>query len=381
MKAGKRKKIQSLRRHLLAWYRKNQRNLPWHGTKDPYLIWVSEVMLQQTRVDTVKRYFPEFIKRFPTILHLSQASLDNVLKVWEGMGYYARARNLHKSARQLWDLYQNSTARKPQTKWDFTSFFQRKIARNPRFFFSLPGVGENIGAMVFSVAFNHPYAIQDANAMRVISRWFAVPLVYPSLRFHKAIRQIAESLLPQSCPGDWNQAVLELGETICLPRKPKCTICPVFSFCSAYQTGAPGSYPKRKKKKAIPFYTVVAGVIQNEGKILITKRKEEGLLGGLWEFPGGKVEEGETPEQALIRELREELQVDVKVGHFLLQIPHRYTHFCILLKVYEAEILSRSVHPLGVADYRWVLPSELSQFAFPSADRKILAYLKQKMIQ
>ncbi|MHA2611448.1 MAG: A/G-specific adenine glycosylase [bacterium JZ-2024 1] len=329
---------------------------------------MSETMLQQTPVQTVLRYFPRFLERFPSPKFLAKASLDEVLKQWEGMGYYARARNLHRAAQILWNAFEKSPFK------DFGRFVRHWLKQEEKIF-SLPGVGKNIGAMILSLCFKKSYPVLDANALRVYSRWFALKEEYLSRDLLKKVEPIARFFV-QKHPGLCNQAIIELGETICLPRKPRCEICPVSPFCDAFQTGKMSIFPLRKARKDVPFFSVVAAVIQKNGRILITRRKDEGLLGGLWEFPGGKVEKGESDEEALKRELKEELNLNVHVGKFLMKISHRYTHMKVLLKVYEAEILSGDLKKIGVSDYRWVRPEEMQRYAFPAADKKILSYLQ-----
>ena len=346
-----------IRKSLLDWYRKNQRDLPWRKSNDPYAIWVSEVMLQQTQVKTVIPYFHRFLKKFPNIRALAQAEQESVLKVWEGMGYYARARNLHRAAIEVVDQHEGKIP---------SSFTQLK---------KLAGVGDYIAAAIASIAFQQPCPLVDGNVKRVLSRLFMIDTPVNDSSGHKLFNQYASGFVDiqsRDHQGIFNQAIMELGALICRPRNPDCIQCPVAFYCNAYEKKVIDIYPKRLKKRKPPEYLVSAAILRKNGKILITRRKPEGHLGGLWEFPGGKVRENETPEQACIREIKEEVNLDISVDTFLTRIRHAYTHFKITMDIFNCTYISGDLKLNGPVDYRWVNPDELKLFPFPGADRKFM---------
>ena len=331
---------------LLAWYDLHKRPLPFRETRDPYAIWVSEVMLQQTRVEQALPYYLRFMAAFPTARTLAEADLDAVLRVWEGLGYYARARNLHRAARLVRDRFGGELPDSlPQLR-------------------ALPGIGVYTAGAILSIAFRKPVAAVDANAHRVLARVFAQTGV-------SAVRQLAEALVPRQAPGAFNQALMELGSAVCTPRAPNCSACPLRQPCRARAMDAADRYPPRKQKKAIPHYDVAtAMILDSKGRLLVQRRDEDGLLGGLWELPGGKREPGETAKSACSRELHEELGIDVDVGERTHAVAHAYSHFRITLHVFRCRI--RAGEPASRRPLRWVLPSELAGLAFPRATRRVL---------
>ncbi len=350
-------RVEPIREMLLDWYRKNRRRLPWRQTQDPYRIWVSEVMLQQTRVETVIPYYERFLSAFPDAGTLARADLQDVLRVWEGLGYYARARNLHRASRIV------------------TRRFGGRVPDDPDALRSLPGVGPYIGAAVLSIAFSKPFAVVDGNVKRVLSRLFQIkePVNRPGAA--AVFQQQADRLLHRADPGAFNQAVMELGALVCTSKNPACGRCPVGRFCGAFQSGTVLRYPAREKKKPVPEYAVAVGVVHKKGRVLITRRKSEGLLGGLWEFPGGKIAEGETPEEACRREIAEETGLQVSVTERIARVRHAYTHFKIVMDVFCCEVESGRVKLNGPVDFAWVLPPQLEDYPFPKANRKFIPLL------
>ncbi len=342
---------------LLSWFAKNNRDLPWRRNRTPYRVWISEIMLQQTQVQQVLPYYRRFLKEFPTIKKLATAPLDQVLKVWEGMGYYARARNLHKAAKII---VQQHRGRFPQE--------YESIRR-------LPGFGPYTTAAVLSIAFNQPYAVVDGNVLRVLSRLYAYDKDIRSATGKKELQVKADLLLSKRYPGLFNEAMMELGALICTPAAPLCDRCPLFCFCLACKQGKQHLYPVRISKKKRPHYQIAAAIIWHEGKILIARRPEQGLLGGLWEFPGGKVEPGETLEQAVVREVVEELGVAIRVRELFMRVNHAYTHFTITLHAFHCDWLSGTPQTLGCTDWQWIKPAQLQNFAFPRANAKIIEKL------
>ena len=351
--------IQSLRTALIDWYLANQRELPWRIASDPYPVWVSEVMLQQTQVATVLPYYHEFLKRFPTLQKLACANLQEVLKAWEGLGYYARARNLHKAAGVVINQHQGH------------------IPRSWQDFRQLPGVGDYIAAAVLSIAFNKPYAVVDGNVKRVLSRLFAMKEPVNQSPSKKIFQQAAADLLDTQKPGTFNQALMELGAIVCKPRNPLCPTCPVQIWCMAYQSGRISEFPRKIKKQATPQYPIAVGVVFKNDRVLITRRKTEGLLGGLWEFPGGKVNNREKAEAACIREIKEEVNLAVKVDSNLCRVKHAYTHFKIQMEVFCCSYISGRVKLNGPVDHRWIRLNQLDDYPLPKANHKFLSQLNE----
>ncbi len=349
--------LKLLRKQLLRWYQANQRDLPWRRSNTPYHIWVSEVMLQQTQVKTVLNYYRRFLTKFPGIKRLAAADSQAVLKVWEGMGYYARARNLHRAAKAV---VQDHGGRIPD-RWEA--------------FRSLPGVGDYIAAAVLSIAFNRPYPVVDGNVKRVLARLHKIHAPVNHSSSDKQFRKAAANLLDSRRPGIFNQAMMELGALVCKPRNPLCDACPITRMCRAYQTRQVADFPKRQKLKATPQYHIAVGVIYKNGSVLITRRKAEGLLGGLWEFPGGKIKDGESAQAACIREIKEEVNLKVEIDRHLAQVKHAYTHFRIVMEVFCCKYGSGRVYLRGPADFRWIRLNEYKDYPFPRANHKFIPLL------
>jgi A/G-specific adenine glycosylase len=350
----------SFRQALFGWFAAHKRDLPWRTTRDPYLIWVSEVMLQQTQVVTVIPYFLRFVERYPDIRALSDAPLEDVLKSWERLGYYARARNLHRAARTI------------------AGEMGGKIPGDYSFFRSLPGVGDYIASAVTSIAYGEPYAVVDGNVRRVLSRVFLVDAPANVSSSARVFKELAEELLDRSNPGDFNQAIMELGAMVCTPGKPACDRCPVSACCRAFAARLQTSYPVRAPRRKPPQHHIAVGVIRKDGRILITRRKESGLLGGLWEFPGGKVEKGEAPEDACKREIAEEVSLSVAVTGFITRVDHAYSHFRVAVDVFDCEYRAGEIKLSGPTDFRWILVDETDEYPFPAVNHKIFPYLKSR---
>jgi A/G-specific adenine glycosylase len=348
-------RLAHLRSSLLAWYDRQRRDLPWRDEPDPYRVWVSEVMLQQTQVTTVIPYYERFLRRFPRLADLAAASLDEVLKVWEGLGYYARARHLHAAARRVMADYGG------QLPANYASLRR------------LPGLGDYTAGALASIAFGERVPAVDGNVKRVLARLFAVSRPVGEGATARRLRAAAAELTPPDRPGDFNQALMELGATLCLPAAPRCLLCPVQAECAGLAQGIQESLPAKSPHRTLPHYDVTAGVIRrDDGCLLIAQRKPEAMLGGLWEFPGGKCRPGETLPDCLRREIREELDVEIEVGRQLTTIRHGYTHFRISLHVFECRYLRGEPQALDCADWRWVGPDRLADFAFPVTDQKII---------
>jgi A/G-specific adenine glycosylase len=344
---------------LLIWYATHARQLPWRVLVSPYRTFISEMMLQQTRVDTVIPYFERWMQRFPDIATLAAASEQDVLMVWEGLGYYSRARNLYKAARLIADVYMGEIPDQPS---------QLRL---------LPGIGAYTAGAIASIAFNQPVWTMDGNIRRVIARLMNIQTLLATPAFDAACQQALEELLPLDQAGDFNQALMDLGATLCLPKNPQCELCPVKTHCLAEQAGTQNELPLRKTKAAIPHYTVTAGVIRQYEKVLLCQRPEGAMLAGLWEFPGGKLETGETLSQALVRELQEELTIQVRVDQEIGVYDHAFTHFKITLHAFFCEILSGIPHPVEAQDMQWVPLTDLAQYPMGKVDRLIASQLNR----
>lgn len=350
--------------NLLTWYRCGKRDLPWRKTDDPYRIWVSEIMLQQTRVDTVVPYWNRFLEAFPTVHHLANANRQQVLKLWEGLGYYSRGRNLHDAAKVVSDKFDG---RLPDTYEEISG---------------LKGIGPYTAAAILSIAFSKPYAVVDGNVIRVMTRYFGIEDDIRSRVVKNRVHQHAEELIPHNEPGDFNQAVMELGATVCTPSRPACSSCPVSGGCIASQTSRTDIIPFKSKAKKIPHYKIGVGLIVSEsGKLLIALRPENAMLGGMWEFPGGKNEKGESLHETVIRELREELGVEVEVSEKYMQLKHAYSHFRITLHAYWCTIVSGKPTPKSSDELKWVSLDEIEQYPFPKANKVLVEGLQEMQPQ
>jgi A/G-specific adenine glycosylase len=352
-----------VRTRLLAWYERERRSLPWRQTRDPYRIWVSEVMLQQTQVKTALPYYRRFLRQFPSLRKLAGAAPAEVLKYWEGLGYYARARNLHRAA----GIVVAAHAGRIPDRWED--------------FRALPGVGDYIAAAVLSIAFDRPHAVVDGNVKRVLSRLLMLAAPVNQASSHKRFQEKADQWLDRSRPGDFNQALMELGALVCTPASPHCAICPLSRFCEAHCSGRVAHYPQRVDSRAVPEVQIAVGVVFKRDRILITQRPEKGLLGGLWEFPGGKLQPDERPDEACRREIREEVNLEVAIERQLTLVRHAYSHFRIRLHVFHCRFLSGRVRLRGPVDYRWIRIAEINRFPFPAANHKFIPLLSAGLKQ
>ena len=348
------KHYQDFRDALLAWFKDYQRDMPWRHTDDPYRIWVSEVMLQQTQVKKVVGYYERFIERFPDVQHLAAAPLQDVLKVWEGLGYYARARNLHKAAQFIVDELDG------------------KIPVDYATFRKLPGVGDYSAAAVQSIAFNAPYAAVDGNIKRVLARLFLMEAPINDAKSAKVFQRKADDLLDPNAPGFFNQAMMELGATVCRPQSPTCLVCPVNSFCEAFHTARQAEFPYRRETKPVPEHHLAVGVIYKNNEVLLTQRQLDGLLGGLWEFPGGQLTEGETAEAACIRHIDDVVNLSVTNVRYLTRVRHAYTHFKVVVDVFRCDYQAGEVVLKGPRDAKWIEVTALREYPLPRVTHKFL---------
>ncbi|HSM08816.1 MAG TPA: NUDIX domain-containing protein [Gemmatimonadota bacterium] len=353
---------------LLAWYGGRERDIPWRGESDPYRIWVCEVMAQQTRIQTVRERLPEFFGTYPTLESLAASDLDELLRAWEGLGYYARARNLRRAARELVAESADGRASLPST---VTALRE------------LPGIGPYTAGAVASIAFGRPEPAVDGNARRVLSRLFDIrrPTATVLDRAARALIAAADALgssdasgsSDRSRAGEINQAIMDLGGAVCVPRTPRCDACPLAEHCLAFARGTVADRPPRRTKDPSPHHDIgVALVWRDDGRLLIQRRPLEGLLGGLWEFPGGKVEPGEDAAQAAVRETREETGLEVRVTGSAGRVDHAYSHFRITLHAFHAELAGGELRTGGAGPHAWVAPEALPDYAFPTANRRII---------
>lgn len=312
-------------------------------------------MLQQTRVETVVPYFERFLRRFPTLGSLAGADGQDVLKVWEGLGYYARARNLHRLA-QILVRERNGAFPKTREEWA-----------------ALPGVGPYTSAALASLISGEDVVGVDGNVARILCRLFARAERPDSASARRELAEAARAMRPADRAGPFNEAMMELGALRCTPRKPVCPDCPFHKVCRARLAGDPGAFPRRAPRKRIPELEVGAAVIENgRGEILIARRREKGMLGGLWEFPGGKREAGETIRECIRRELIEEMGIELDVGAPLVTVRHAYSHFRIRLIAHRARIARGRPRCLHCAGYAWVRPARFGDYPFSRADRILI---------
>lgn len=334
--------------------------MPWRETRDPYLIWISEIMLQQTRVDQAWPYFERFRSAFPTVHDLAKADRQEVLKAWEGLGYYSRARNLHDAAKVISDEYDGV----------FPDNYDEII--------HLKGIGPYTAAAISSIAFNKPYAVVDGNVIRVLTRYFGIDDDVRSTKTKKLVQEHADQLIDQNDPSSYNQGLMEIGSRICKPKNPLCPECPLQSDCVAYRTASTHTIPYKSPAKKKPHKHIGVGIVENHGKVLIALRPENAMLGGLWEFPGGKQEKNEKITQTVERELNEELGIEVHAYKEFMKLKHVYSHFSITLHAYLCKLISGKPEPRSSQEIRWVKISELEQYPFPKANKKLTERLTGK---
>ncbi len=347
-------------RTLLAWFDRHRRPMPWRDAPTPYHVWISEIMLQQTQVVAATPYFERFVSRFPDVQALAAAPLDAVLKAWEGLGYYARARNLHAAARRV---CREHGGRLPATAAGWRA---------------LPGVGPYTAAAIASISAGEPVPAVDGNVVRVMTRLLAIEedSTRPALRAR--LESTLAAILPRRRAGDFNQALMELGALVCRPRRPACAGCPLRRACRARAGGLTDRLPLRPARARRRHVHVVACLVRRNGRLLIGQRRPEQMLGGLWEFPGGKQEPGETLAETAVREMREETGLAVEAGAVRLAVDHAYSHFDITLHAVECRALPGRARALDHARLRWVRPGDLRRYAFPAADIRIIEDLEAR---
>ncbi len=326
--------------------------MPWRDHPDPYAVWVSEIMLQQTRVETVIPYFKKWMKQFPDISSLASASERDVLNAWEGLGYYSRARNLHKAAKIV------------------ASNFNGQLPRDLTELRTLPGIGRYTVGAIASIAFKLDEPTLDGNLRRVFSRLYDVKEFADSPAGEKILWELAEQNLPKGKAGDYNQALMDLGATICLPKNPRCLLCPLMKMCRARENGTQDLRPILKPKKRVPQYVYAAAVIVERGRVLLSQRPAGGLLGGMWEFPNARVDQ--TPAAELKKALRSASRIQVRRGEALGIVSHAYSHFKVVVHAFRCE----SVSIPKEKNLKWVKLSELEDYPMGKVDRQIARKIK-----
>ncbi|MFD1708286.1 A/G-specific adenine glycosylase [Siminovitchia sediminis] len=352
--------IEEFQHDLVQWFQEEQRDLPWRKDNDPYKVWVSEVMLQQTRVDTVIPYYNRFLERFPSIEAFAEADEEAVLKMWEGLGYYSRVRNLHAAAKEVVNKYGGKV---PDTK--------EKILK-------LKGVGPYTAGAVLSIAFGKPIPAVDGNVMRVLSRILLITEDIAKTSARKVFEEAAQELMYVPSPSHFNQALMELGALICTPGKPACLLCPVREHCRAFAEGVQAELPVKTRKKSTRHEDRLAVVLRDEhGRILVRKRPEKGLLANLWEFPNLKVVPLLDPWESLQDFLSTEFSLDATIDHVsFTRVHHVFTHLTWMIDAFEGKLQQGEI--TGCGGLRFVTGQELEELAFPVSHQKIWKAYKEK---
>lgn len=345
--------MSALSRLLLKWYRQHGRTLPWRDHPDPYAVWVSEIMLQQTRVETVIPYFEKWMKLFPDVKALAQASERDVLNAWEGLGYYSRARNLHKAAQIV------------------ASKFSGQLPRDLTDLRALPGIGRYTVGAIASMAFGMDEPTLDGNLRRVFARLFDVSEFADSPAGEKMLWDLAAQNLPKGQAGDYNQALMDLGATICIPKSPRCLLCPLMEICESRKKGTQEQRPVLKPKKSAPHYVHAAAVIMERGRVLLSQRPSEGLLGGMWEFPNARV--NADPAKELNQALNAACRLKLKKGDPLGIVQHAYTHFKVTVHAFRCDVVSIPKEK----NLKWVKITELGDYPMGKVDRQIADLLSK----
>jgi A/G-specific adenine glycosylase len=345
----------SVRAKLLAWYRANRRDLPWRRTRDPYAIWISEAMLQQTRVETVIPYWQRFLARFPTVQDLASADVGDVTALWAGLGYYSRARNQHRAARVVMDRH---AGRLPD---DVDALRE------------LPGVGRYTAGAIASIAFDHPAPIVDGNVARVLARLLEIRDEIGGREAQRRLWEEAAALADGPDPGALNQALMELGATLCTPRAPRCIACPIRDECRARAAGDPESLPRKAPKARARAVEAAAGLLGRGGRTLAVRRPDAGLLAGMWELPGGELEAGENASDALARTLAERVGLEVAEARPLGSVEHVFTHLRLRLHVFDCRGIRGRVRLRHFSAHRWLSLPALAALPQGGPTRKALA--------
>jgi A/G-specific adenine glycosylase len=351
----------NLQEALLNWFAENQRDLPWRHSYHPYQVWISEIMLQQTQMDRVTLFFARWMKHFPDLKTLAASSEDQVLKCWEGLGYYSRARNIRKAAQLLLQEYQG------------------QIPRSRKELLKLPGIGPYTAGAIASISFNRDVPVVDANIERILSRLYNIDLIPGSPEARKLHWEKAEELLPMGQARNFNQAMMELGALVCRPKKPDCPHCPLSSHCLALQYDLIPERPVPKKSKKIIPIAMATGILIHEGQLFIQQRLADDVWGALWEFPGGRMERGEKPEQTVVREFLEETEFSVAVTSKITTTVHHYTRYKVTLHCFLVHLAQTDRDPIlhAAQDFQWISFEDLKEYAFPAGHRKLIQFIEE----
>lgn len=345
--------------NLLSWFAHNARKLPWRKTYDPYHVWLSEVMLQQTQMDRVVDYFRTWINKLPTLETVASADENELLKLWEGLGYYSRVRNFHTAAKIIIG-----------NQGEIPSSYAKLL--------KLPGIGKYTAGAILSIAFQQNYPVVDGNVERVFSRMFAIETPIKSSEGQKHLWSLADALLPKGNSRQWNQALMELGALVCKKSKPDCQLCPLEEHCQAHLSGTTSLHPVAGKSITTIPVSFVAAVIVRKGAIYTQKRLPDSMWGNLWEFPGGHLEKNETPAQGTIREVDEETGFKITIDHPLPLVKHSYTRYKATVYSYQCTLKNDPVPELNAAqEYKWLSLAELDKLAFSAGHRKLIENLKK----
>jgi len=337
----------NIQKRLLRWFQKNGRDLPWRKTRDPYAIWISEIMLQQTQVATVIPYYQKFMKSFSTVRRLAKADLAKVLKVWEGLGYYSRARNLHRASRIV------------------SNDFHGKIPDQLKDLLALPGIGRYTAGAILSIAFDKPTPIVDGNVKRVLSRLFSIADPPAGGKSEARLWYLSESLIPKGEAGSFNQGLMDLGAMICTPKEPQCPVCPLRDLCTGRVSGEPERFPTKAARKKIPHIEAISAVILKNGRVLLQQRPPKGLLGGLWEFPNWPMEGKKDLKGYLKHKVKTEIGLNVKSEEPIGSFQQTFSHFKLTLQVFHCRPLNRKVRG------KWVPIQKLHALPMSRIHRRI----------
>jgi len=350
---------EEIQKKLLKWFKRNGRDLPWRKTTNPYAIWVSEIMLQQTQVVTVIPYYKKFLKSFPTVRHLAEADISNVLKVWEGLGYYSRARNLHRASQIVLDR------------------FRGIIPNNLKDLVSLPGIGRSTAGAILSFAFQKEAPILDGNTKRVISRLFAVSDNPTAAKTDDLLWRISESLVPKGYSYPFNQALMDLGSMLCTVKEPDCPRCPLGAVCKGRASGKPERYPSKRIRKTIPHVESVSAVIKRDGKVLLRQRPPSGLLGGLWEFPDWwtKGKQSSGLRMRLRNHIKKDIGITTDVKELIGTFKQTFSHFKLTLRVYHCQAIGRK------RKGHWVAIRSLHLYPMSRIHRQIANLISDRRLQ
>ncbi len=350
--------LQKIRSALLSWFSRHERDLPWRRTYDPYHVWISEIMLQQTQMERVVTFFNSWMEKFPTLSAVAAADKNEILKAWEGLGYYTRARNIHKTAKIL---AQNHDHRLPST---------------PQQLLALPGIGPYTAAAILSIAYNLPYPVIDANVERVFARLCDIGTPIKHTTAQTQLKKLAHSLLTDADPRIFNQALMEFGALVCTPKNPQCKSCVLQTYCLAHRLDVVGERPIPGRRQKSISIDMACGILHHEGLFFIQQRQDDDVWGGLWEFPGGRIKKGESPEEAMIREVREETDFAVTDVRYFKTVIHHYMHYKVTLHGFFCSLAQPDIIPnLQAAQcYTWAPFPTLTTYPFPAGHRKLIEF-------